>query len=324
MGPHENTPRIFTAPDIHAGLDYARLVGALREAFRTADVTQPLRQSYPIGSGGAAAHLLSMPAWREGDTIGVKLVTVFPQNSAKGLGAVSSVFVLFDGGNGVPLAIFDGEMLTNRRTAAASALASTYLSRAEASTLLMVGSGNLAAHLVEAHCQVRPISRILVWGRRADRAEALCARLRAKGLMAEPADDLAAATAQADIISCATTSTEPLIRGGDLRPGTHLDLVGAFTPQMRETDDAAVARASVFVDTYAGALSEAGDLLQAIAAGAWSAERACADLHELAAGLKPGRRDASEITMFKSVGAAIEDLTAAKLLLAGARRSKGI
>jgi ornithine cyclodeaminase/alanine dehydrogenase-like protein (mu-crystallin family) len=307
--------RVFSTEEIHAGLDYERLVGALREAFRAADVTQPLRQSYEIGSGGAPAHLLSMPAWRTGKAIGVKLVTVFPQNAAKGLGAVSAIYVMFDGATGVPLAIFDGEALTNRRTAAASALASTFLSRSDVSTLLVVGTGNLAPYLAEAHCAVRPISKVLIWGRSPDRAAALCERLRGNGLIAEPATDLAAATAQADIISCATTSTEPLVRGHDLRPGTHIDLVGAFTPHMRETDDEAVRRASVFVDTYAGAFAEAGDLLQAASAGVWSTDQACADLHELASGLKPGRRDPAEITMFKSVGAAIEDLTAAKLLL---------
>ena len=311
--------RVFSAEEIHAGLDYVRLVEALREAFRAADVTQPLRQAYDIGSTGLPAYLLSMPAWRTGDVIGVKLVTVFPQNSAKGFGAVSAIYVMFDGVTGIPLAIFDGEALTNRRTAAASALASTYLSRPDSATLLMVGTGNLAPYLIEAHCAVRPISRILVWGRNADKATALCDRLRAKGLPADVALNLAAATASADIISCATTSTEPLVRGGDLRPGTHLDLVGAFTRHMRETDDEAVRRASVFVDSYAGAFAEAGDLLQAAQAGAWAADRTRADLHELTAGLKPGRQEDAEITLFKSVGAAIEDLTAAKLLIDASR-----
>jgi ornithine cyclodeaminase len=307
--------RVFTAQQVHEGLDYPSLITALREAFRAADVTQPLRQSLEIPGGGSPGHLLTMPAWRSGDVIGVKLVTVFPGNAAKGLGAVSAVYVMFDGGTGAPLAIFDGEALTNRRTAAASALASTFLSRADSSTLLMVGTGNLAPYLVHAHCAVRPITRILVWGRNPARAAALSERLRGQGLAVEPVSDLPAATVQADIVSCATTSREPLVRGRDLRDGTHLDLVGAFTPEMRETDDEAVDRASVFVDTYAGALAEAGDLHQAIAAGAWSADRVCGDLHDLAAALRPGRRSEAGITLFKSVGAAIEDLTAAKLLL---------
>lgn len=308
--------KVYTAEEIHAALDYPRLVEALREAFRVQGVEQPLRSSYPVGAGEAPARLLSMPAWKAGDAIGVKLVTVFPENSAKGLGAVSAVYALFDGATGVPRAIFDGEAITNRRTAAASALASSYLSREDSATLLLVGTGNLASFLAEAHAAVRPIRRVLVWGRDAGKAAALAARLGAAGLAAEPVADLAAATAQADIISCATTSTQPLVRGRDLKPGTHLDLVGAFTPQMRESDDEAVARARVFVDTYAGALAEAGDLLQPAQSGAWSKDEVQADLHELAAKRKPGRISAEEITLFKSVGAAIEDLTAAKLVLA--------
>jgi ornithine cyclodeaminase/alanine dehydrogenase-like protein (mu-crystallin family) len=312
-----STLRVFTADEVHAGLGYDRLVPALREAFRHNDVEKPLRNVHQVASGDTPAHLLTMPAWREGDMIGVKLVTVFPGNSARGLSAVSSVYGLFSGETGQPLAIIDGEALTNRRTAAASALASTYLSREDAGVLLVVGTGNLARHLAEAHAAMRPISRVLVWGRNAERAEAMSAELRAKGLNAERVDDLSAATAQADIVTCATTSRQPLVKGADLSPGAHVDLVGAFTPQMRETDDAAVLRASVFVDTYAGAFAEAGDLLQAVTGGGWSTDRTRAELHELAAGLKPGRRSADEITLFKSVGTALEDLAAAKLLLEG-------
>jgi ornithine cyclodeaminase len=308
--------RSFTAEEVHAGLGYDRLVDALREAFRCNDVEKPLRNVHQVTGGPAPAILLTMPAWREGDMIGVKLVNVFPGNAEKGLSAVSSVYALFSGATGQPLAIIDGEALTNRRTAAASALASTYLSREDAATLLVVGTGNLARHLAEAHCAVRPISRVLVWGRNPARAEAMSAELRAKGLPAEPAPDLARATPEADIVSCATTAREPLVRGADLKPGTHLDLVGAFTRDMRETDDEAVLRASVFVDTYAGAFAEAGDLLQAVAA-AWSTDRTRAELHELCAGSKEGRRSAEEITLFKSVGTALEDLTAAKLLMEG-------
>jgi ornithine cyclodeaminase/alanine dehydrogenase-like protein (mu-crystallin family) len=309
--------RTFTAAEAHAGLGYDRLVPALADAFRRNDVEKPLRNVHQVLGGAAPAHLLTMPAWVEGDTVGVKLVTVFPGNAARGLGAVSSIYALFSGETGQPLAIIDGEALTNRRTAAASALASTFLSRPDAVTLLIVGTGNLARHLAEAHPAVRPISRVLVWGRNAGRAAAMAEELRGRGLNAEPAADLAEATARADIISCATTSAQALVKGADLRPGTHLDLVGAFTPAMREADDAAVLRASVFVDTYPGAFAEAGDLLQAAATGGWSTDLTRADLHELAAGLKPGRQSAGEITLFKSVGTALEDLTAAKLLLEG-------
>lgn len=307
--------RNFSGDDVHAALDYPSLIEALREAFRQGGEAMPVRQAYDVGFGGAPAHLLTMPAWQRGKTLGVKLVTVFPQNAMRGLGAVSSLYVLFDGETGVPRAMIDGEALTNRRTAAASALASTYLSRPDSSTLLMVGTGHLAHHLPEAHAAVRPIDKVLVWGRNGERADALVKNLVAKGLAATAVGDLDVAVAQADIISCATTSTEALVRGRFLRPGTHVDLVGAFTPQMRECDDDTVRRANVFVDTRAGALKEAGDILQPIAAGTITADAIRGDLHDLASSAVVGRGDDTDITLFKSVGAAIEDLTAASLLV---------
>lgn len=307
--------RNFSGDDVHAALDYLSLIEALRAAFRQGGEAMPVRQAYDVGFGVAAAHLLTMPAWQRGKTLGVKLVTVFPQNAARGLGAVSSLYVLFDGETGVPHAMIDGEALTNRRTAAASALASTYLSRPDSATLLMVGTGHLAHHLPEAHAAVRPIDKVLVWGRHGERADALAAKLNAKGLAATAVSDLDAAVAQADIVSCATTSTEALVKGRLLRPGTHVDLVGAFTPQMRECDDDTVRRANVFVDTRAGALKEAGDILQPIAAGLFTADAIRGDLHDLAGGTVTGRRDDAGITLFKSVGAAIEDLIAASLLV---------
>ncbi len=310
--------RSFSADEVHAALDYPSLVEALRAAFRHSHEAMPVRQSYEVGFNGAPAHLLTMPAWERGKALGVKLVTVFPQNAVRGLGAVSSLYVMFDGETGVPRALIDGEALTNRRTAAASALASTYLSRPDSTTLLMIGTGHLAHHLPEAHAAVRPIERVLVWGRNGERAAALVAKLNEKGLAAKAVADLETALGQADIVSCATTSTEALVKGRHLRPGTHVDLTGAFTPKMRESDDEAVLRASAYVDTRAGALAEAGDILQPIAAGLLKPEAIRADLHELTTGALPGRRDDTEITLFKSVGAAIEDLAAASLLVSGA------
>jgi len=225
-----------------------------------------------------------------------------------------------DGQSGVPRALIDGEALTNRRTAAASALASSYLSRPDSRTLLMVGTGHLAAHLPHAHKAVRPIEKVLVWGRNSDSAKALAERLTFEGLAAEPIKDMAAGLAQADIVSCATTSREPLVKGAHVRPGTHIDLVGAFTRDMRESDDALVASACVFVDTYGGALAEAGDLLLPILAGHFRREDVKGDLHELTSGTREGRSSSQEITLFKSVGAALEDLAGAMLLA----RAKGL
>lgn len=306
--------RYFSGAEVDAGLDYPRLIGALSEAFRRGGEAMPVRQSYDVGSVASPGHLLTMPAWERGKALGVKLVTVFPENGVRGLPAVSSLYMLFDGATGQPRAMIDGEALTNRRTAAASALASRHLSRPDSRTLLLIGTGRLASYLAVAHRAVRPIEAVLVWGRHTQRAQTLADTLKRQGFDAQPAIDLSEALSVADIVSCATTSREPLITGQHLRPGTHLDLVGAFTPEMRETDDDAVCGSRVFVDTYAGALKEAGDLLQPIAAGRWKASMVCGDLHELTNGVRAGRLSQQEITLFKSVGAAIEDLAAANLL----------
>ena len=209
--------RSYSAADVHAALDYPRLIEALRAAFRRDGEPMPLRQAYEVGVHGAPARLLTMPAWIRGEALGVKLVTVFPQNAERGLGAVSSLYFLLDGQTGQPRAMIDGEALTNRRTAAASALASSYLSRADSRTLLIVGSGHVARHLVAAHRAVRPIEKVLVWGRNPQRALELADTLVRQGVNAAPVTDLAVALPQADIVSCATTSTEPLVRGALLR-----------------------------------------------------------------------------------------------------------
>ncbi|KAB1073002.1 bifunctional Delta(1)-pyrroline-2-carboxylate/Delta(1)-piperideine-2-carboxylate reductase [Methylobacterium planeticum] len=312
----------YDADAVHAALDYPSLVAALRDAFAMAAIEAPVRTAYEVGTPSAPGRLLAMPAWRRGEALGVKLVNVFPRNADRGLGAVHAVYVLFDGTTGAPRALIDGEALTNRRTAAASALASTYLSRADSGVLTLVGTGRLAPELALAHAAVRPIRRVLVWGRSIDKAQTVAARLCRRGLSAERTSDLPAAVAAADIVSCATVSSEPLVLGHQVRPGTHIDLVGAFTPAMRESDDAVILASRVYVDTYAGALAEAGDLIQPIAAGIWSEDRVCGDLRELCTRTRCGRAGDDEVTLFKSVGAALEDLVAATLVLERGRGSE--
>jgi ornithine cyclodeaminase len=302
----------FSAGQVHAALGYKLLAEALREAFREGCIV-PLRHVHDVT--GAGDRLLLMPAWRPGKDLGVKLVTVFPRNRERGAATVSALYVLLDGATGHPRALIDGEALTLRRTAAASALASTYLSREDSATLLVIGTGALAPHMAHAHCALRPIGTLLLWGRTPEHAQALAAKLRDEGLPAQALADLAQGLARADIVSCATTATAPVVRGGLLRPGTHVDLVGGFTPQMREADDDLIACAEIFVDTYAGALKEAGDLVQAMASGVLVRERVRAELAELVAGAHPGRQGREEITLFKSVGTALEDLCAARLVL---------
>lgn len=302
----------FSAEQVHAALDYKHLAESLREAFRAGCIA-PLRHVHDVT--GAGDRLLLMPAWRPGEDLGVKLVTVFPRNRERGVATVSALYILLDAASGHPRALIDGEALTLRRTAAASALASTYLAREDSATLLLIGAGALAPHMARAHCALRPIAKLLLWGRRPERAQALAAQLRDEGLPAQALGDLAAGLAQADIVSCATTATEPVLHRNWVRPGTHVDLVGGFTPQMREADDELIACAEIFVDTYAGALQEAGDLVQPLARGLLARERVRAELRELVMGAHPGRRRADEITLFKSVGTALEDLCAARLVL---------
>lgn len=301
---------------VHAALPWPRLVDALAEAFARG-VEAPLRTSHAVTPAGD--RLLVMPAWRPGEALGVKIVTVYPGNAARGLSSVAALYVLLDGATGHPLAIIEGEALTLRRTAAASALASRLLSRVDARTLLVIGTGALAPWMAEAHCAVRPLATVLVWGRRTGRAAAIAAGLRERGVPAEAATDLERAVRVADIVSCATTAREPLVRGEWVRPGTHVDLVGAFTPEMRECDDALVETARVFVDTYEGALREGGDLVQPLAAGRIGRAHVRAELAELVRGNRPGRTGAAEVTLFKSVGTALEDLAAARLVFSSVR-----
>jgi ornithine cyclodeaminase len=224
------------------------------------------------------------------------------------------LYLLLDGRTGEPRALIDGQRLTLWRTAAASALAATYLARADASRLLVIGAGALAPFLARAHCAVRPIREIRIWNRTPANAERVAEALRSEGRAATATGDLDASIGWADIVSSATISPTALVKGALLRPGAHLDLVGAFTPQMRESDDAAIRRARVFVDTRAGATEEAGDIVQPLASGALAGKDILADLAELARGEKDGRTGGAEITLFKSVGAALEDLAAGRLV----------
>jgi ornithine cyclodeaminase len=225
---------------------------------------------------------------------------------------VHGTYVLLEAATGAPKALLDGTALTLRRTAAASALAAEFLARPDSVVHLMVGTGALAPHLVAAHAAVRPIRQALVWGRSPAKAAALAGRLSASGIPAEPVNNLAQAVGRADIVTCATLATEPLISGEWLRPGTHLDLVGGYTPEMREADDEAVRRARVYIDTEA-ALREAGDIVQSLRSGALARDQIAGDLFALSRGQCPGREDDAEITLFKSVGTALEDLAAAEL-----------
>jgi ornithine cyclodeaminase/alanine dehydrogenase-like protein (mu-crystallin family) len=316
--------QVISARQIDDWLDYPSLIDALRAAF-IAGCDAPRRHRHQIpavmgadGSPGKGGIMLLKPAWRASGPIAVKIVNVFPDNASRGLPSVLGTLLLFDGETGAPIAMMDGSAITVRRTAAASALAADFLARRDAVRLLVVGTGQLAPALAEAHATIRPLRDIRVWGRSPDKAAALARSLNEAGLPAHPVNDLEAGAREADIITCATLATSPLIRGAWLKPGAHLDLVGGFTPDMREADDAAMRRGRLFVDTRDGALAEAGDLIQPIAAGAITEADVVGELSELCRGSVAGRGGNDEITVFKSVGAAIEDLAAAELALARA------
>jgi ornithine cyclodeaminase/alanine dehydrogenase-like protein (mu-crystallin family) len=303
-------PIVIDQERTRAALAFPRLIGALREAF-VAGAEVPLRHRHAVAGGEGT--LLLMPSWQGKAAMGVKLVTVFPGNGALGLNSVFSTYLLCDGATGQHLAIIDGNEITGRRTAAASALAGDYLARRDASTLLIVGAGHVAGMMAQAWAAVRDIKRVLVWNIRAGRAETLAASLQAEGFDAVSVEDLEGAVRMADIVSCATLANEPIVKGAWLRPGTHLDLIGGYRPDMREADDTAVKRSRVFIDTDA-ALAEAGDLTQPIGAGVMMRNDIVGDLAALCRGTVGGRGAAGEITLFKSVGSAIEDLAAAALV----------
>lgn len=272
----------------------------------------PTRHHHTLETPGQPpATLLLMPAWTDAGYLGVKVASVFPGNAAIGLESVSSTYVLMDRGTGRVLALMDGGELTSRRTAAASALAASMLARPDSRRMLLVGTGRMARHLARAHCALLPsIEHIAVWGRHADRTERLAANLRAEGFDAERVERLEEAAPQADLISAATLANDPLIHGRWVRPGTHVDLVGGFTPAMREADDELMRVSEVFVDTLDGATREAGDIVDPLASGILRREQLF-DLFALCRHEHPGRQSAGAITVFKSVGAALEDLAAA-------------
>jgi ornithine cyclodeaminase len=300
-------------------LRYDALIDALAEAFRS-DITAPEKIAHfiPQPSGGEAKVLL-MPAWTASGErfIGCKLVNLFPDNARRNKPAVLGTYVLMSGDTGETLAVMDGAALTAWRTACASALAARYLARDDASHLVMIGAGALAPHLIRAHRSVRPITRVTLWNRTHARAISTAFALTMAGIEPVIADDLEEAVREADIVSCATLSPVPLIRGAWLKKGAHVDLVGAFSLKTREADDAAVRRARVYVDSRATAPKGSGDIAIPLRKKALTLKGIQGDLFELCRGKKKGRKRNDEITLFKSTGLALEDLAAAVMVWNG-------
>lgn len=319
--------KVFDADATRAALPAGALIDALRAMF-AAGCEVPARHVHAIAdaAGASAGTLLLMPAWAPGGVLGIKTVSIFPGNAALGLPALHSSYLLLDARTGAPLAQLDGNEITSRRTAAASALAASYLAPPDARRLLVVGAGRVARLLPEAYRAVRPVEQVDVWARRPGTALALAVELRADGFAAAAVSDLAAAAHAADIVSCATLATKPVVQGAWLRAGTHLDLIGSFTPALREADDACFAGARLFVDTEE-ALIKSGDLLGPMARGVFAAGDVAATLEQLCRGEREidSERAAARPsrTVFKSVGSALEDLAAA-MLVAGLPPGDGI
>lgn len=315
--------RFIDGEEIRRLLDYPSLVDALEAAHRQAP---PLAERMLMQPPGGEDAFLIWPGWLAGEALGIKLVTSFPANptGSEGLPTIQAAYILFDGRNGCPLALIDGTELTFWKTAADSALGARFLAREDSRSLLMVGAGAVAPALIEGHRAVRPsLERVWIWNRSGAKAQALANGLKQRGVRAEAVQDLEPAVREADLISCATGARQPLIRGAWLRPGTHLDLVGGFTPEMREADDEAVRRARVYVDSRRFTIGCTGDLTQPLAAGVIGQTDVRGDLFDLATGRTPGRSDPAAITLFKNGGGAHLDLMTARHLYLQASASSG-
>jgi alanine dehydrogenase len=295
-----------------------RLIDRLEDVFRS-DTVVPPRQIVTVPGGAGDRLFVSMLAFDLDGNGAVKLATVFPSNPSSGLPTVQAAIVLFSE-KGTPVALLDGTSVTYLRTGAASALASKYLSRKESAHLVVLGTGALAPVMAAAHCAVRPIRRVSVWGRRQERARITVDAIRASvasAVLVDAVSEAQQAVSSADIVSCATNSPTPILAGKWLRPGTFVDLVGSFSPTSREADDDVMSRSRIFVDTFQGAFAEAGDILDPLSRGLIARDRVEGELSDLIRGRVKGRVNGDEITVFKSVGTAIEDLAAARMIVAG-------
>ena len=292
---------------------FPELIEKLKRNFSNRNVIVPVRHhhDFPNPITNKDSTLLLMPAWNSGKDAGVKIVTVSPENGQFNLPSINGTYIYFDAVNGTVKAILEAKSLTAKRTAATSALASSYLSREDSSSLLMIGTGSLAANLIMAHASVRPIKNVFVWGRNFVKAQAICDRLANESFTSTPIKTIQDKISEVAIISCATLSETPLVFGKYLRAGQHIDLVGAYKKDMREADNDTISRASIFVDNLEGGLQESGDIFIPIKEGIINETDIKADLFHLCCSAKKGRITSEEITLFKSVGHALEDLTAA-------------
>lgn len=307
-----NIPYI-TSEEIEQGTDFLELINSLKTAFKDNTTLIPMRHhhDFPNPEIGEDSTLLLMPAWNPSKEAGVKIVTVSPENGQFNLPSIQGTYIYLDATKGSIKALLEAKNMTAKRTAAASALASSYLSREDASSLLMIGTGALSMNLIKAHATVRPIKQVFIWGRSLEKAQIICDDLKNESFTITPVKNIEDVISTVDIISSATLSKTPLVLGKYLVKGQHVDLVGAYKKDTREADDEVVSKGNVYIDTYQGGLKESGDIVIPLTSGVLLESDIKADLFELCADKKQGRQTALEITVFKSVGHALEDLAAA-------------
>jgi ornithine cyclodeaminase len=313
--------QMIDAQRVHELLEYRGLVEAIREAHQGAMPKMSDRIIYQeANASGPPDSFIILPAWQPQEGLLCKLVTSFPNNMQRyGVSNVNSIYAWVDGRTGITEAVIDGEAMIFRKTSADSALGADMLARADAKTLLMIGAGGLAPYLVRAHLSVRPaLENILVWNRTAGRAAALVELLARENITAQQVDDLDAAVARADIICSATMASTPLLKGALLQPGAHVDLVGSFTPEMREADDDVLRRCDLFVD-HRQTTERSGEFLGPFERGIISPRDVRADLFELCQGKVPGRTADTQITLMKNGGGSHIDYFVARFLMQRAR-----
>lgn len=298
---------------IEENTNFSALISDIKKYFSSYEVMVPMRHhhDFPNPEVQTDSTLLLMPAWNPSKNAGVKIVTVSPENGQFDLPSIQGTYIYFDAIKGSIKAILEAKNLTVKRTAAASALASSYLSRKDSNSLLMIGTGALSINLIKAHAAVRPITQVYIWGRNFEKAMAVANELKKEKFSVTAIKNIEEKIADVAIISCATLSKSPLVFGKHLKTGQHIDLVGAYKKDMREADDETITRASVFVDTFQGGLKESGDIVIPLQNGTLKEEDIKADLFQLCSNQKNGRNSTEEITVFKSVGHALEDLAAA-------------
>jgi len=305
--------KLIDAGFIEKHTKFKTLIDELEKGFSNKDMIVPMRHhhDFPNPKANVDSTLLLMPAWNPGKEAGIKIITVSPENGKMNLPSIQGTYIYLDSAHGTIKALLDAKTLTTKRTAAASALASSYLSKKDSSSMLMIGTGALAPNLIFAHASIRPIKKVYVWGRNFNKAEAICHQFENQNFEISAVHTIEEIIGEVDIISCATFSKSPLVYGKYLKKEQHIDLVGSYKPDMREADDEAIKRSRLYIDTYPAATKESGDIVVPLEKGLINEDDIQADLFDLCSNRKPGRQNDAEITLFKSVGHALEDLVAA-------------